>query len=94
MKILSLLRPSPKIQWIRKDGVLSESRTSKDSFDRILRFKNITESDSGEYQCTATNVQGIATHTYSITVEGIQHLHVRFSGFEGICLERPCAMVK
>ncbi|XP_057175996.1 neural cell adhesion molecule L1.2 isoform X1 [Triplophysa rosa] len=61
--------PSPKIQWIRIDGALSESRSSKDSFDRILRFKNINESDSGEYQCTATNVQGIATHTYSITVE-------------------------
>ncbi|XP_026055868.1 neural cell adhesion molecule L1-like isoform X2 [Carassius auratus] len=61
--------PSPKIQWIRKDGVLSESRTSKDSYDRVLRFKNILESDSGEYQCTASNPQGIITHTYSITVE-------------------------
>uniref|UniRef100_A0A8C2D3J9 L1 cell adhesion molecule, paralog a n=1 Tax=Cyprinus carpio TaxID=7962 RepID=A0A8C2D3J9_CYPCA len=62
--------PSPKIQWIRKDGVLSESRTSKDSYDRVLRFKNISESDSGEYQCTSTNLQGMITHTYSITVEG------------------------
>ncbi|XP_050953349.1 neural cell adhesion molecule L1.2 isoform X1 [Labeo rohita] len=61
--------PSPNIQWIRKDGVLSESRTSKESYDRVLRFKNISESDSGEYQCTATNVQGIITHTYSVTVE-------------------------
>ncbi|XP_073731454.1 neural cell adhesion molecule L1.2 isoform X1 [Misgurnus anguillicaudatus] len=61
--------PSPKIQWIRKDGVLSEKRTSKESFDRVLLLKNIVESDSGEYQCTATNPQGIATHTYSITVE-------------------------
>uniref|UniRef100_A0A8C2D2H8 Neural cell adhesion molecule L1 n=1 Tax=Cyprinus carpio TaxID=7962 RepID=A0A8C2D2H8_CYPCA len=61
--------PSPKIQWIRKDGVLSESRTSKDSYDRVLRFKNISESDSGEYQCTSTNLQGMITHTYSITVE-------------------------
>uniref|UniRef100_A0A671TAB3 Neural cell adhesion molecule L1 n=1 Tax=Sinocyclocheilus anshuiensis TaxID=1608454 RepID=A0A671TAB3_9TELE len=61
--------PSPKIQWIRKDGVLSESRTSKDSYDRVMRFKNISESDSGEYQCTATNLQGMITHTYSVTVE-------------------------
>ncbi|XP_059397547.1 neural cell adhesion molecule L1-like isoform X2 [Carassius carassius] len=61
--------PSPKVQWIRKDGVLSESRTSKDSFDRVLRFKNISESDSGEYQCTATNLQGIITHTYRVSVE-------------------------
>ncbi|KAK2885498.1 hypothetical protein Q8A67_016335 [Cirrhinus molitorella] len=49
--------PLSNIQWIRKDGVLSESRTSKDSYERVLRFRNITESDSGEYQCTATNVQ-------------------------------------
>uniref|UniRef100_A0A672S640 Neural cell adhesion molecule L1-like n=1 Tax=Sinocyclocheilus grahami TaxID=75366 RepID=A0A672S640_SINGR len=64
---LVLIKPAPT--WIRKDGVLSESRTSKDSYDRVLRFKNISESDSGEYQCTATNLQGMITHTYSVTVE-------------------------
>ncbi|XP_039507782.1 neural cell adhesion molecule L1.2 isoform X2 [Pimephales promelas] len=61
--------PTPSIQWIRKDGVLSESRTSTDSYNRVLRFKNISESDAGEYQCTATNLQGMISHTYSITVE-------------------------
>ncbi|KAK9954145.1 hypothetical protein ABG768_016241 [Culter alburnus] len=61
--------PAPSIQWIRKDGVLSESRTSNDNYNRVLRFLKISESDGGEYQCTATNVQGMITHTYSITVE-------------------------
>ncbi|XP_051518124.1 neural cell adhesion molecule L1-like [Myxocyprinus asiaticus] len=61
--------PSPKIQWIKKDAVMSESRTSRDNYDRVLRFKNISVSDSGEYQCSATNLQGMTTHTYSITVE-------------------------
>ncbi|XP_051946960.1 neural cell adhesion molecule L1-like [Xyrauchen texanus] len=61
--------PSPKIQWIKIDAVMSESRTSRDSFDRVLRFKNISVSDSGKYQCSATNLQGMTTHTYSITVE-------------------------
>ncbi|XP_021325404.2 neural cell adhesion molecule L1.2 isoform X1 [Danio rerio] len=61
--------PSPSIQWIRKDGVLSESRTTKDSNDRVLRFQNISETDGGEYQCTATNPQGMSTHTYRVTVE-------------------------
>ncbi|XP_067226797.1 neural cell adhesion molecule L1.2 [Chanodichthys erythropterus] len=61
--------PAPSIQWIRKDGVLSESRTSNDNYNRVLRFMKISESDGGEYQCTATNVQGMITHTYSITVE-------------------------
>ncbi|XP_072512524.1 neural cell adhesion molecule L1.2 isoform X2 [Salminus brasiliensis] len=61
--------PTPSIQWVRKDGVLSESRTSIESFNRVLHFKNISESDDGEYQCTATNTQGTVTHTYTITVE-------------------------
>ncbi|XP_048035111.1 neural cell adhesion molecule L1.2 isoform X3 [Megalobrama amblycephala] len=61
--------PAPSVQWIRKDGVLSESRTSNDNYNRVLRFMKISESDGGEYQCTATNVQGMITHTYSITVE-------------------------
>lgn len=68
--VLSLIRPVPSIQWIRKDGVLSKSRTSTDSYNRVLRFKNISESDGGEYQCTATNLQGMISHTYSVTVEG------------------------
>ncbi|XP_041654294.1 neural cell adhesion molecule L1.2 isoform X2 [Cheilinus undulatus] len=61
--------PTPKVLWLRKDGELSESRTSKDMFDRRLRFSNITESDGGEYQCIAENPQGKVTHTYIVTVE-------------------------
>ncbi|KAI4880598.1 hypothetical protein NFI96_012197, partial [Prochilodus magdalenae] len=61
--------PTPSIKWVRKDGVLSESRTSYESFNRLLRFSNISESDDGEYQCTATNTQGTVTHTYTVTVE-------------------------
>ncbi|KAB5546132.1 hypothetical protein PHYPO_G00068610 [Pangasianodon hypophthalmus] len=61
--------PTPSIQWVRKDGVLSESRTSRENFDRLLRFTNISERDDGEYQCTASNSQGTVTHTYTISVE-------------------------
>ncbi|XP_060794489.1 neural cell adhesion molecule L1.2 isoform X2 [Neoarius graeffei] len=61
--------PTPSIQWVKKDGVLSESRTSKENFDRLLRFTNISEWDIGEYQCTASNSQGTATHTYTVSVE-------------------------
>ncbi|KAI3357413.1 hypothetical protein L3Q82_015847 [Scortum barcoo] len=61
--------PTPKVSWLRKDGELSESRTTKDMFDRRLRFSNISESDSGEYQCIAENSQGKTTHTYTVTVE-------------------------
>lgn len=66
-----LLRPTPSIQWVRKDGVLSESRTSKENFNRLLHFNSISERDDGEYQCTANNSQGTITHTYTISVEGM-----------------------
>ncbi|XP_010782814.1 neural cell adhesion molecule L1-like [Notothenia coriiceps] len=61
--------PTPKISWLRKDGEMSESRTIKDMFNHRLRFSNISESDGGEYQCTAENSQGKVSHTYIVTVE-------------------------
>ncbi|KAI1892341.1 hypothetical protein AGOR_G00132360 [Albula goreensis] len=61
--------PTPTIQWVRRDGELSETRTSIESFDRLLRFSNISEADTGEYQCLAKNIQGTAIHTYTISVE-------------------------
>lgn len=70
---LSVLSPTPKVSWLRKDGEMSESQTIKDMFDRRLRFTNISESDGGEYQCMAENSQGKTTHTYTVTVEGMLH---------------------
>ncbi|CAB1336746.1 unnamed protein product [Coregonus sp. 'balchen'] len=61
--------PTPTVQWVRKDGQLSESRTSRELSDRLLRFSNISESDGGEYQCSADNSQGKVTHTYTVSVE-------------------------
>ncbi|KAM4610702.1 neural cell adhesion molecule L1.2 isoform 2-T2 [Polymixia lowei] len=61
--------PSPSVSWLRKDGQLSQSRTVIEFFNRRLRFSNISESDGGEYQCTANNTQGKVTHTYTVSVE-------------------------
>lgn len=61
--------PTPNIQWVRRDGQLSETRTTRDMFDRRLRFTNISESDEGEYQCMANNTQGKIKHTYTVSVE-------------------------
>lgn len=72
--LYSLFSPTPKVSWLRKDGEMSESRTSKDMFDRRLYFTNISESDGGEYQCIAENIQGRTFHTYTVTVEGT-HTH-------------------
>lgn len=61
--------PTPDVSWMRRDGELSETRTTKDMFDRRLRFTNISESDGGEYQCIAENSQGNTKHIYMLTVE-------------------------
>lgn len=70
---LLLLSPTPEITWLKKEGELDESRTTKSMFDRHLTIKNISESDSGEYQCIAKNTQGNAKHTYHLKVEGVFH---------------------
>ncbi|KAG7228371.1 hypothetical protein INR49_009235 [Caranx melampygus] len=61
--------PTPDVSWLRKDGELSESRTTIEMFGRRLRFSSISESDTGEYQCRANNTQGKVTHTYTVMVD-------------------------
>lgn len=75
MRLLTLpfFSPTPEITWLKKEGELDESRTVKDMFDRRLRLSDISESDSGEYQCIAKNTQGNAKHTYHLKVEGVSH---------------------
>ena len=80
------LSPTPSVQWVRKDGQLSESRTTRDMFDRRLRFTDIAESDGGEYQCIANNTQGKIIHTYTVSVEGTSHTHITHFGTHTLCL--------
>lgn len=61
--------PTPSVQWVRPAGQLSETRVTRAESDRRLRFSNISEEDSGEYQCLAQNTQGKVKHTYTVTVE-------------------------
>uniref|UniRef100_A0A3P9QEM2 Neural cell adhesion molecule L1 n=1 Tax=Poecilia reticulata TaxID=8081 RepID=A0A3P9QEM2_POERE len=68
--------PTPEITWLKKEGELDESRTFKEMFDRRLRLSNISESDSGEYQCIAKNTQGNAKHTYHLKVEAAPYWKV------------------
>ncbi|XP_043982790.1 neural cell adhesion molecule L1-like isoform X4 [Gambusia affinis] len=68
--------PTPEITWLKKEGELDESRTFKDMFDRRLRLSDISESDSGEYQCIAKNTQGNAKHTYHLKVEAAPYWKV------------------
>ncbi|KAF7695861.1 neural cell adhesion molecule L1.1 isoform X3 [Silurus meridionalis] len=61
--------PTPLVKWERKDAPLSSSQATLDRFDRWLEFSSISESDDGEYTCTASNPLGNVTHSYTVTVE-------------------------
>ncbi|MBN3316491.1 L1CAM protein, partial [Atractosteus spatula] len=61
--------PTPHLEWKRKDGNLPAARASLQSYRKLLRIENVVESDDGEYQCTASNDQGKATHTFTVTVQ-------------------------
>ncbi|XP_062396407.1 neural cell adhesion molecule L1.2 isoform X2 [Sardina pilchardus] len=61
--------PTPNIQWVRTDGEMSESRILKKNSGTLLHFSDVQEGDGGQYQCTASNTQGSATHVYTVSVE-------------------------
>ncbi|XP_064415312.1 neural cell adhesion molecule L1 isoform X2 [Latimeria chalumnae] len=61
--------PTPKIHWKRLDDKLPKDRFSEESFSKILRIENVTESDDGEYQCIVENTEGTVKHSFSVTVE-------------------------
>lgn len=63
-------RPTPKVEWKKKDGKLEESSGESSNFGRWLFFDNITQRDDGEYECRAYNVHGSTTHSFTVTVEG------------------------
>lgn len=69
--------PTPSVKWERKDAPFSSSHATKERFDRWLEFASISESDDGEYTCTASNTMGQVTHSYTVTVEGnYTHTHL------------------
>ena len=60
--------PEPAIVWSKRDN-LSEVSKSAISRGRLL-LKNVNESDSGEYQCSATNILGHAQTVVQLVVNG------------------------
>lgn len=63
-------RPTPKVEWKKKDGSLDETSGQLESYNRWLHFGSITQEDDGEYECRATNSHGSITHSFTVTVEG------------------------
>lgn len=65
------LRSTPVIYWIKEDGTLPTNRTFYRNFKKTLQIIQVSEADSGNYQCIAKNALGAIHHTISVTVKGI-----------------------
>uniref|UniRef100_A0A452G904 Neuronal cell adhesion molecule n=1 Tax=Capra hircus TaxID=9925 RepID=A0A452G904_CAPHI len=61
--------PTPIIYWIKEDGTLPINRTFYRNFKKTLQIVQVTEADSGNYQCIAKNSLGTIHHTISVTVK-------------------------
>ncbi|XP_040599086.1 neuronal cell adhesion molecule isoform X5 [Mesocricetus auratus] len=61
--------PTPIIYWIKEDGTLPVNRTFYRNFKKTLQITQVSEADSGNYQCIAKNTLGAVHHTISVTVK-------------------------
>ncbi|XP_036003349.1 neuronal cell adhesion molecule isoform X12 [Fundulus heteroclitus] len=61
--------PTPEVSWTKVSGDLPGRRASFLHFNKTLRIVNVSESDAGDYRCTARNQLGSAQHTISVTVK-------------------------
>lgn len=65
--------PTPKVEWIKKDGELDKTSGEKTNYGRWLHFESVEQNDDGEYQCTARNEHGESSHSFTVTVEAAPH---------------------
>ncbi|XP_054896667.1 neuronal cell adhesion molecule-like isoform X10 [Poeciliopsis prolifica] len=61
--------PTPEVSWTKVSGDLPSRRTSFLHFNKTLRIVNVSESDEGEYSCTAKNLLGSAHHIITVEVK-------------------------
>ncbi|CAJ1056296.1 neuronal cell adhesion molecule-like isoform X12 [Xyrichtys novacula] len=61
--------PTPDISWTKVSGELPAKRTHFLHYQRTLRIVNVSESDAGDYRCTARNKLGSVHHNIHIMVK-------------------------
>ncbi|XP_023181561.1 neuronal cell adhesion molecule-like isoform X11 [Xiphophorus maculatus] len=61
--------PTPEVSWTKVSGDLPSRRTSFLHFNKTLRIVNVSESDEGDYSCTAKNQLGSAHHIINVEVK-------------------------
>lgn len=60
--------------WHKKGGDLPSGRIKLENFNKALHIANVSEEDSGEYFCLASNKVGISRHSILVKVKGMSHL--------------------
>ncbi|KAK1329405.1 hypothetical protein QTO34_011589 [Cnephaeus nilssonii] len=61
--------PTPDIAWYKKGGDLPADKAKFENFNKALRISSVSEEDSGEYFCLASNKMGSIRHTISVRVK-------------------------
>ncbi|XP_049430761.1 neuronal cell adhesion molecule-like isoform X13 [Epinephelus fuscoguttatus] len=61
--------PTPEISWTKVSSDLPAKRTSFLHYQKTLRIVDVSESDEGDYRCTARNRLGSVHHTIHVTVK-------------------------
>ncbi|XP_069094619.1 neurofascin isoform X2 [Pleurodeles waltl] len=61
--------PAPDIMWFKKGGELPSGKVKFENFNKTLRIAGVSEEDSGEYLCLASNKVGSIRHAVSVRVK-------------------------
>ncbi|MCJ8744354.1 hypothetical protein PDJAM_G00117640 [Pangasius djambal] len=61
--------PTPRIKWFKKGGDLPERKVRFENFNKTLSIVSVSDEDSGDYICMASNKMGSIRHTISVQVK-------------------------
>ncbi|XP_053339869.1 neurofascin homolog (chicken) a isoform X6 [Clarias gariepinus] len=61
--------PTPRIKWFKKGGELPEGKVKFENFNKTLVISSVSDEDSGDYICMASNKMGSIRHTISVQVK-------------------------